>query len=111
MPVDAKFDLRKLNKIQREAFKEGLSDGAADAVDLASQFAPKETEDLSKSGKYEVKGYSKVLISFGNDLPDGRAPAQEYGTYDMPAQPYLGPAIKEIDFAKSVADAFERRLK
>lgn len=111
MSVDAKFDLRKLDKTQRQAFREGLSSTAKKIITLAAQFAPKDTEDLSKSGEYETKGYSNVFISFGNGLPDGRAPAQEFGTYDMPAQPYLGPAVKEIDAAKEVADALSKLLR
>lgn len=92
----------------------GMRDGLALAgehiVDLASQFAPKDSEDLSKSGRYVVNDLS-LDVSFGNDLPDDRAIAQEYGTVYMPAQPYLNPAIKEINIAEDMATAIRRRIQ
>lgn len=74
-----------------------LKQGAEDIVKLASELAPKDTEALSQSGRVEQISDRVVLISFGNDLPDDRALAQEYGTYEMPAQPYLTPALRAVD--------------
>lgn len=87
-----------------EAVSSGLLAGGEDTVELASQLAPKDTGELSDSGKAELKDIYTVEISFGNDLPDNRAVAQEYGTVFQPAQPYLTPAVKEIDFAAYIID-------
>jgi len=90
--------------------RDGLVAAGKDIIDLASQLAPKDSTDLSKSGKLEMKE-GKVFISFGNDLPDARAPAQEFGTVEMPAQPYLLPAVRNIDIAAHIAQAIIRRLR
>lgn len=98
MSVDA--DLTRISIIRARLtgpnFVDGLYDAAQDIVNLASQLAPRDSGDLSESGKVEVIG-DKVEVSFGNGLPDDRAIAQEYGTVYMPAQPYLLPAARAID--------------
>jgi hypothetical protein len=110
--ADAEVDLAKmitlLNAIH-EGTLEGLLVAGNHVVDLASQLAPEDTGDLKKSGRAVLIG-DAVDISFGNDLPDDRAIAQEYGTIFMPAQPYLGPALKEIDIVEEVAKSVRRRL-
>lgn len=110
--AQAEIDLSKmatlLNAIH-EGTLEGLLVAGNHIVDLASQLAPEDTGDLKTSGKAVLIG-DAVDISFGNDLPDDRAIAQEYGTIFMPAQPYLGPALKEIDILEEVARAVRRRL-
>ena len=83
-------------KLTGPGFIEGLLQGAEDVVELASQLAPEDTGALKTSGKAEVVG-DNVEISFGNDLSDDRAIAQEFGTLYMPAQPYIWPAIKSVD--------------
>ncbi len=88
----------------RATITEGLKDAAADIVDLASQLAPEDTGDLKNSGAWVLLDEWTVEISFGNGLPDDRALAQEYGTMYMPAQPYLGPALKEIDPTQYIAE-------
>jgi len=82
-----------------------LLQGAKDIVDLASQLAPEDTGDLKRSGRIEQKSKNVIEISFGNDLPDERAIAQEYGTSVMPAQPYLTPALREVDILFHVKKA------
>lgn len=77
-------------------FIEGLLEAGKDIVSIASQLAPRESGDLANSGEAHIEG-NKVVVSFGEGLPDGRAIAQEYGTIFMPAQPYLIPAIKNTD--------------
>lgn len=82
---------------------------AADYIaDLAQQLAPEDTGDLKKSkrvapgqepGSWEVR--------FGDDLPDIRAVAQEYGTPDSAAQPYLTPAVEAIDVGLEVRKRLE----
>jgi len=97
-----------LNAIH-EGMLEGLLVSGNHVVDLASQLAPEDSGELKLSGRAVLIG-DAVDISFGNDLPDDRALAQEYGTIFMPAQPYLGPTLKEIDIVEEVAKAVRRRL-
>lgn len=111
MPVDVDFTrLRKLAMSIDDALAEGLQDAGEMIKDLASELAPKETGDLSTSGKSELIDSHTVEISFGNDLSDARAIAQEFGTYNMAAQPFLGPAANTIDVVLEVAKALEKRL-
>lgn len=98
-----------LLKAIHEGMLEGLLVAGNHVVDLASQLAPEDSGALKGSGRAVLIGDS-VDISFGNDLPDDRVIAQEYGTVFMPAQPYLGPALKEIDILEEVALAVRRRL-
>ena len=96
-------------------YRKGLEaaiDGAAeetanDVMDLASQLAPKDSGDLSQSGRVRQMKKGGYVVSFGNGLPDKRAIFQEYGTHDQPAQPYLRPAAQAID----PTARFRRRLK
>lgn len=92
----------KLKIAIKQNVPDALLQGAQDVVQLASQLAPKDTEALSQSGKAELTGNRTVKITFGEALPDARAIAQEYGTSIMPAQPYLTPALREIDILKYV---------
>lgn len=108
MPIDADFGKISIIRAQlgnSALFTEGLKEAGDDIVELASQLAPYDSGDLSRSGKSEVIGPNKVEVSFGNDLPDDRAIAQEYGTVTNPAQPYLTPALKEIDILKYIKEA------
>lgn len=110
--AQAEVDIARLSELLKAieaGTKEGLLIAGKYIVDLASQLAPEDTGDLKRSGKV-VPTADGIEISFGNDLPDDRAIAQEYGTIYMPAQPYLGPAIKEIDIVGEVAKAVARRL-
>lgn len=99
-----------VNNAVLQGTRDGLQAGGKDVVELAAQLAPKETEELSKSGRSELNNDGALVISFGNGLPDARAPAQEFGTVEMPAQPYLLPAVRAINFAQHIADAIIRRL-
>lgn len=72
--------------------------------DLAQQLAPEDTGDLKASKQVRPgKAQGTWEVSFGEGLPDVRALAQEYGTQEQPAQPYLHPALKEIDVRREVA--------
>lgn len=107
MNVDVKVDYAQITALRLRVGKsinEGLIEGGNDAVELAAQLAPKDTGELSQSGQAVSKSITSVEISFGNDLPDNRAVAQEYGTLYQPAQPYVMPAIKQIDFARYIVD-------
>ena len=105
MSVDAKTNLSVIRaKLGNTNFTEGLKKAGEDIVDLASQLAPKESGRLSNSGEVNVIGDGVVEVSFGNGIPDDRAIAQEYGTVFMPAQPFLTPAVKNIDILAHVKD-------
>jgi hypothetical protein len=95
------------------AYKAGVVEGLATygnmVVELASQLAPKDSGDLSLAGRSSVEG-DTLHITWGEDLPDDRATAQEYGTIYMPAQPYLSVALKEIDVVEEVAKAIRSKL-
>lgn len=110
--AQAEVDIQKMITLIN-AIKEGTQEGLLVAgnhiVDLASQLAPEDEGLLKTSGQAVMEG-DAVVVSFGNGLPDDRAIAQEYGTIYMPAQPYLGPAIKEINIVEEVATAVRRRL-
>lgn len=85
-----------------------LKQGADDIVKVASELAPVgdgRGGHLNESGQAEIVDARTVEISFGNGLPDDRAPAQEYGTIFMPAQPYLTVAMREVDVLHYVREA------
>lgn len=98
MPI--KFDNSGIINL-RAQIKSGMVDaleqGANDVVQLASELAPEDTGALKQSGKTRIVNKHTVQITFGEDLPDARAIAQEYGTHIMPAQPYLTPALRAVD--------------
>lgn len=107
MSSNVELDLRVLNAFAgnaEQALSEGLLAAGEHIEDLASQLAPEDTGDLKNSGMTEQVERFTVEVSFGNNLDDNRAIAQEYGTVFAPAQPYLSPAAKEIDIVKEVAD-------
>lgn len=91
------------------AIVEGLEQVGKHIVDLASQLAPEDTGALKESGDSHVTD-TTLHVSFGNDLDDDRAIAQELGTLYMPAQPYLIPAVRNIDVVTEIANAVRRRL-
>jgi hypothetical protein len=85
------------------AIDTGEERGAGYIKDLAAQLAPKDTNDLSESGLVEPNPDGGRRVVFGRDLPDIRAVAQELGTLNQEAQPYLGPAAAEIDVSLEIA--------
>jgi hypothetical protein len=93
----------------KEGTIEGLNIAGDHIIDLASQLAPEDTGELKLSGGKQVVG-DTLTVSFGNGLPDDRAIAQEYGTIFMPPQPYLGPAVANIDIVQDMADAIISKL-
>lgn len=58
----------------------------------AEVLAPVRTGALRASGDVAEIGRGIWRISFGHDLPDGRAVYNEFGTSKMRAQPYIRPA-------------------
>jgi hypothetical protein len=109
--VKAEINFGRLKHSQK-AIVQGLVNAAEMVKELASQLAPIDEGDLADSGEVEVVGSEDVLVSFGNGLPDLRAIAQEFGweqdgeTY--PAQPYLIPAVNQIDVTKEVLEEYKR---
>ncbi|HTH22212.1 MAG TPA: hypothetical protein VL854_08345 [Nitrososphaeraceae archaeon] len=106
--MSVKADFRNFEitraRLSGPGFTEGLLAGGEDIVKLASQLAPKESGQLADSGKAEIVSDGRVEVSFGNDLPDNRAIAQEFGTVFMEAQPYLWPAVINTDILFHVRD-------
>lgn len=98
MPVHLELEgLINFQRIIDSAISDGLFEAGQDLHDLARQLAPEDSGDLKNSGDVQQLSKTVVEVSFGNNLPDDRAPAQEYGTMYFPAQPFLTPAAKEID--------------
>lgn len=59
----------------------------------AEVLAPVRTGELKASGDVAEIARGIWRLSFGHDLPDGRAVFNELGTSKMPAQPYIRPAV------------------
>lgn len=87
------------------AIDEGVHRGCEHVGDLAQQLAPEDTGELKASKLVEQVRVGRWRVSFGRGLPDIRAIAQEYGTLHAPAQPYLTPALHQIDFDQEVGKA------
>jgi hypothetical protein len=117
MGVTVEFDLARLEAFQLSIFNAtntGLLSAGKMVEQLASELAPKDTWELSKSGKVELQAGNVVEVSFGNsngipdnDPADGRAVFQEFGTSTITAQPYLLPAAASISIAEEVAKAIK----
>lgn len=111
MPIKRKDNLAKIKASIPGAIRNGLLAGGNEAVTIASNNAPVETGALSNSGRVEVNSDTSVTISFGNGLPDERAPAQEFGTIFTEAQPFIRPAIKQTKFEEHLARSINKVLK
>lgn len=109
------FNVKGLEQLRREiddAIDDGLMQAARQIHDRASELAPvgvgRGGIHLYESGRIRRDGKDKVLITFGVGTPDKRAPAQEFGTIFMDAQPYLSEALKQISVADIVAERFRK---
>lgn len=110
--VTSEVHLERFIELQsaiRDGMIEGLEQAGKHIVDLASQLAPKDSGDLSESGDSFVED-TTLVVSFGNGLPDERALAQEFGTIYFAAQPYLYPAVANIDVVGEIATAIRTKL-
>jgi hypothetical protein len=104
MPVTADITgLTAVGRAVRSSITQGLLDAGQHIHDLAQQLAPEETGDLKNSGDIQILNDYMVEISFGNGLPDDRAPANELGTVFSPAQPFLIPAVMQVNIAQEIA--------
>ena len=86
------------------AIDRGVHRAATMVADLAVQLAPEDTGDLKRSGHVEPdapNGSGVATVVF--DVP--YAHYVEYGTSNptYPAQPFLGPAVHEIDLKREIA--------
>jgi len=116
MTIKVDLNLSRLRRVLRgtpAAIDRGAKAYAEAVKELASQLAPYDAESdedhLRDSGEVlpgEREGTYRV--EFGRNLPDKRAIYQEFGTSTMSAQPYLTPALRNIDplpfFAREFAE-------
>lgn len=116
MSVESDFSkLQYLAQTIDLSMQDGLMSAGELIVQLASEFAPKDTTDLSQSGRVEVDAENNISVVFGAgstnvSIDDNRAIAQEFGTYSQPAQPYLIPAATQINVAEEVAKIVKSKL-
>ncbi len=109
MPV--KFDNKGFIRVKaqiKQNLLPALIRGGEDVRDTAAQLAPVgdgRGGHLNATGKVTAINNHTVTITFGEGLPDERAIAQEYGTVFMPAQPYLTPALNQVDVLHHVREA------
>lgn len=96
MTVEYKSNLRNIAAQIEAELNAALKETADDVADLAQQLAPVDTGALRDSKDVRADG-DGWIVSFGRGLPDIRAIAQEYGTSEMAAQPFLTPAVAAID--------------
>jgi len=101
MPITFNNDgIVRLKAQIKQSMLPALVRGAQDVRNTAAQLAPVgdgRGGHLNESGRVAIVSNHAVTITFGEGLPDERAIAQEYGTVFMPAQPYLTPALNEVD--------------
>lgn len=95
MSIQYKSNLRQIAAQLDREMDAAMADTGEDVRNLAEQFAPKLSGDLSRSGKVRKKGEGHYEVSFGEDLT--YAVYVEYGTDSSPAQPFLTPAAANID--------------
>lgn len=107
--------LRKFRAGLEQAMDEGIERAAGFVADLAQQLAPEDTGGLKSSKTVEQVQSGTWRVGFGRGLPDERALAQEYGTASQPAQPYLAPAVSQVDIVlevkASIKDLIDRSRK
>lgn len=131
MPVSVKFDVRKLNrklktlesKVEKKLTRQALRAGAKIIAKEAKLRAPVDTGELkSKIKVWALKRSRKrigVLVGTSAKEYTGDqfyAAFVEYGTKDMPAKPFLGPAAEAKGpeaaavVGKTLADGIEREI-
>jgi len=131
MPVSVKFDVRKLNrklktlesKVEKKLTRQALRAGAKIIAKEAKLRAPVDTGELkSKIKVWALKRSRKrigVLVGTSAKEYTGDqfyAAFVEYGTKDMPAKPFMGPAAEAKGpeaaavVGKTLADGIEREI-
>lgn len=94
MSVEYKSNLRKIASQIDAELKAALGETAQDIKTLAADLAPVDTGALRDSGSAKPEG-ENWIVAFGAGL--GYAAPVEYGTQHSPAQPFLTPAVEQID--------------
>lgn len=81
-----------LHSLEVEAAVEPIG---REVVDLAKELAPKRTEHLANSikGEWVIEDGRKVYRVAAHDFKGGWI---EFGTINMDAEPYLGPAAAQV---------------
>ena len=131
MAVSVKFDVRKLNKklktleskIEKKLTRQALRAGAKIIAKEAKLRAPVDTGELKSKIKVWALRRSRkrigVLVGTSAKEYTGDqfyAAFVEYGTKDMPAKPFLGPAAEAKGpeaaavVGKTLADGIEREI-
>jgi len=113
--ISVKLDLsgfRRVRQGEAEAIDRGVTRAANYVADLAQQLAPEDTGEL-KASRHVAPGpeAGTAVVSFGRGLPDKRAIYQEYGTSRMAAQPYLTPALRQVDLAAEIAAELQALIR
>ena len=106
MTISVRLNLRGFVRARTgtaDAIDRGAKRAAGFVGDLAQQLAPEETGALKASKHVEQRESGVYTVSFGRGLPDARAIYQEYGTGRMAAQPYLTPALRQINVTAEIA--------
>lgn len=67
-----------------------------DVLNIADQLVPVDKGDLKRSGRVESVSQTHINIGYGSEMVD-YAKYQEYGTSEMPAQPFLTPAFAQAE--------------
>jgi HK97 gp10 family phage protein len=67
-----------------------------DVLNIADQLVPVDKGDLKASGRVENVTPTNIQIGYGNAEVD-YAKYQEFGTSEMPAQPFLTPAMAQAE--------------
>lgn len=86
-------DLRTASRKAPEMADKAIRKGGLDVVRIAKSKAPVDTGALRNSIGMESLGLAKVEVGPTVHY----APYQEYGTSRMPAQPYMHPAVNEVE--------------
>lgn len=91
-------NLTHIAKLAPHAAAAALKQTGDDIFEISQGFVPVDKGDLKASGGVEVKSETLVEVGYGKGLPvyggdQTYANAQEYGTVNMAAQPYLIPAF------------------
>lgn len=91
-------NLTKIAALAPHAAAAALNQTGEDILEISQGFVPVDKGDLKASGGVEVKSQTHIEVGYGKGLPiyggdQTYANAQEYGTVNMAAQPYLTPAF------------------
>lgn len=92
-----KSDLTRLSFEMPDAGERALLETAVTVLATADQLVPVDEGLLKESGGIEVVSPEHINVGYGREGSQREDVAiyQEFGTVNMPAQPYLGPAFEQ----------------